>query len=560
MGDRDLRAGLLGVLRWTAIGLVTTLVASVTLTACSGSAAGEIVYVVDGALGTYNTNTVVGAASAGAQAFARTLIGFGYHGPDGQVIADHDFGTVTVVGGAPLVLDYQIADNAVYSDGKPVTCDDLVLTWAAQSGRFPGFDAATQAGYRDIANIECLTGQKKARVSFVPDRSVVDYDQLFAATSMMPSHVIADQLDIDVTAALLTNKAPLVEQIARLWNTTWDLKPAVDLKRFPSSGPYKIESVLNGGAVVLVANDRWWGSKAITKRITVWPQGTDIGDRVNNRSVDVVDVAVGSSGSLATPDNYARIDSPSAGIQQLIFAPQGPLAAVAARRALALCTPRDVIARDVGVPVANSRLSPATEDAIAAADGAPEAGQFSKADPAAARDALGGAALPVRIGYQGPNARLAATIGTIAKTCAAAGITVSSVTLDSSKDPSGPRALRDGKIDVLLASTGGATGSGSSGSSAMDAYDLHSGNGNNLSGYANVQVDNTIGALAVSADPAERVRLLADSAPVLWADMPTLPLYRQQRMLLMSKTMYAVSRNPTRWGAGWNMDRWALVE
>lgn len=149
----------------------------------------------------------------------------------------------------------------------------------------------------------------------------------------------------------------------------------------------------------------------------------------------------------------------------------------------------------------------------------------------------------MRIGYQGPNARLAATVGTIAKACAVAGISVSSVTLDSSTDPSGPQALRDGKIDVLLASTGGATGSGSSGSSSMDAYDLHTGNGNNLSGYANAQVDNNIGALAVSADPAERVRLLADSAPVLWADMPTLPLYRQQRMLLMSKTMYAVTRN-----------------
>ena len=35
---------------------------------------------------------------------------------------------------------------------------------------------------------------------------------------------------------------------------------------------------------------------------------------------------------------------------------------------------------------------------------------------------------------------------------------------------------------MLLASTGGATGSGSTGSSAMDAYDLHTGNGNNLSG------------------------------------------------------------------------------
>ncbi|MCV7408706.1 hypothetical protein AWC05_08100 [Mycobacterium florentinum] len=546
--------------RAATVALAAPLVAVATLTGCSGSAASQIDYVVDGRLSSYNANTTVGFASAAAQAFARTLTGFGYHGPDGQVVADHDFGSVSVVAGSPLVLDYQIADNAVYSDGKPLTCDDLVLAWAAQSGRFPGFDAATQAGYVDIANIECIPGQKKARVSFIPDRGVVDYTQLFAATTMMPSHVIADQLNIDVTATLLSNNAASVAQIAQLWNTTWDLKPGLKhdeiQKRFPSSGPYKIESVLDDGAVVLVANDRWWGPKAITKRITVSPQAPDIQDRVNNRSVDVVDVAAGSSGTLATPDNYERTDAAAAGVEQLIFAPQGPLAQTNARRAFALCTPRDVIAHDAGVPIANSRLSPVAEDAVAQADGAAEAGPFNKADPVASRAALGGAPLAVRIGYQSPNARLAVTVGTITRSCAAAGITVSNVTLDTS----GPQALRDGKIDVLLASTGGASGSGSTGSSSMDAYDLHSGNGNNLSDYANPQVDGIIGALAVSGDPAERVRLLAEAAPVLWGDMPTLPLYRQQRTLLMSKKMYAVSANPTRWGAGWNMDRWALMQ
>ncbi|OBK17672.1 ABC transporter substrate-binding protein [Mycobacterium asiaticum] len=545
--------------RWRRAAVVTAITAALAaapLTACSGSAANQVDYVVDGVLSTYNTNTVTGAASAGAQAFARVLTGFGYHGPDGQVVADHDFGTVSLVGGAPLVLDYQIADKAVYSDGKPVTCDDLVLAWAAQSGRFGGFAAATEAGYIDIANIDCTPGQKKARVSFISDRGVADYAQLFTATTMMPSHVISDMLGTDITTALLTNRGSVIEQVARLWNTAWDLKPGIDIKRFPSSGPYKIERVLDGGAVVLVANDRWWGAKAITKRVTVWPQGGDIQDRVNNRSVDVVDVAAGSSGALATPDNYQRSDSPSAGIEQLIFAPEGPLAERPARTAFALCTPRDVIARDAGVSIANSRLSPVTDDAVSAADGAADAARFSKADPNAARTALGGAKLTVRIGYRRPNARLAATVGAIATSCAPAGITVSNVTLDTS----GPQALRDGKIDVLVASTGGASGSGSSGSSAMDAYALHTGNGNNLSGYTNPQIDGVIGALAVSSDPAERAKRLAEAAPVLWGDMPTLPLYRQQRTLLMSKKMYAVSRNPTRWGAGWNMDRWALVQ
>jgi len=558
--DRGVLIGRRALAAWIGAGLAVLLAVGFTLTACAGSAAPQIDYVVDGPLSTYNTNTVAGAASAGAQAFARTLTGFSYHGPDGQIVADRDFGTVAVVGGTPLVLDYQIADNAVYSDGKPVTCDDIVLAWAAQSGRFPDFNAATQAGYLDIANVECMPGQKKARVSFIPDRGFVDYNQLFTATSLMPSHIIADQLNVDVTAALLSNNTPLVQQIAKLWNTIWDLKPGLKpeeiQKHFPSSGPYKIESILDGGAVVLVANDRWWGPKAITKRVTVWSQGPDIQDRVNSRNVDVVDVAAGSSGALTTPDNYERSDAPSDGIEQLIFAPQGPLSAPKARRAVALCTPRDALAKDAGAPIANSRLDPATDDAVSAGDGAGEAEPFNKADPVAARNALGGAPLPVRIGYQGPNARLAVNVGVITKSCAAAGITVSAVILDNS----GPRALKDGKVDALLASTGGATGSGSSGSSAVDAYALHTGNGNNLSGYTNPQVDNAIGALAVSADAAERARLLTETAPVLWGDMPTLPLYRQQRTLLISKKMYAVSKNPTRWGAGWNMDRWALIQ
>jgi peptide/nickel transport system substrate-binding protein len=529
------------------------------LTACSGSAAGQIDYIVDGALDTYNSNTISGAASAGAQALARTLTGFGYHGPDGQVVADHDFGTISIVGGSPLVLDYQIADNAVYSDGKPVTCDDLVLTWAAQSGRFAGFDAASQAGFVDVTAIDCQPGQKKARVSFAPDRNIVDYNQLFTATEIMPSHVIAEELGVDVTSALLGNNGPAIARIAQLWNTTWNFTPGIEsgavAKHFPSSGPYKIESVLDGGALVLVANDRWWGAKPMTKRITVWPQKADIQDRVNNKSADVVDVAAGSSGALATPDNYRRTDSPSDGIEQLIFAPRGPLAAVPARRALASCTPRDVIARDAAAPIANARLHTTADDAIGQAENVAEAGQFIKSNPAAARVALGGKPLTVRIGYRGPNARLAAIVGAIAKGCGPAGITVSGVTSDSV----GPQALKDGTVDVLLASTGGATGSGSTGSSGLDAYDLHTGNGNNLSGYGNGQIDGIISSLAVSADPADLGRLLAESAPVLWADMPTLPLYRQQRTLLSSKKTYAVGTNPSRWGAGWNMDRWVLV-
>ncbi len=534
---------------------VLSLIGGLGLSSCSRGPADTIEYAVDGTLVTYNTNTVAGAASGGPQAFARVLSGFNYHGPDGQIVGDHDFGTISVVGRAPLVLDYEISASAVYSDGKPITCDDMVLAWASQSGRLPGFDAASRAGYSDIASVDCAPGQKKARVTFAQDRGFVDFGQLFTATSMMPSHIISDELGIDVTTALLNNDGPAVERISRVWNNTWDLSPDdFDAKRFPSSGPYKLESANKDGSVVLVANDKWWGAKPITNKVTVWPRGADIQDKVNQGAYDVVDVATGSSGTLNLPDDYVRTDSPSAGIEQLIFAPQGPMAGPPARRALASCTPRDVIARNAAVPIANARLNPATEDAFGAAEGAVEAGQFVVANPDAARAAINNQPVTVRIGYQSPNARLAATVGAIAKACAPAGIIVQ----DAASGTVGPVTLRDNKIDVLIASTGGAAGSGSTGSSAMDAYDLHTGNGNNLSSYSNERIDGIIASMAVTSDPKELARMLGEGGSILWGDMPTLPLYRQQRTLLTSKKLYAVSSNPTRWGAGWNMDRWVL--
>lgn len=536
------------------VAAVLAVLAPTVLVSCSGGAAEQVNFAVDGVLSSYNTNTVNGAASAGPQAFARVLTGFSFHGPEGQVLADHDFGSVSVVGRDPLVLDYQIADDAVYSDGKPVTCDDMLLTWAAQSGRYPGFDAASKAGYLDIAGIECQSGQKKARVNYLPDRSIIDYAQLFTATSMMPSHVIGDALGLDVTATLQSGDPAGVARIAEAWNTIWDLTGDIDLKRFPSAGPYKIDSVGPDGSVLLIANDRWWGTKPVTKRVTVWPRGVDVQDRINNGTFHVVDVSTGSSGTLTTPDGYQRTEIPSGGIEQLIFAAAGPLSLPTARRAVALCTPRDAIAANAELPIANARLDPVDDDAYSATEAAAEAGQFSVANPDAARAAMEGQPLTVRIGYQAPNPRLAATISAITKSCALAGITV----VDVTSDVTGPQALRDGQIDALLASTGGATGSGSTGLSALDAYALHAGNGNNLSGYANPQIDGIISALAVTTDPKEQARLLGDAGPLLWGDVPTLPLYRQQRTVLAAKNMFAVEANPTKWGAGWNMDRWVL--
>src|SRR4051812_49683656 len=102
-----------------AVVAVLGLIAPSVLTSCSGSPADQINYAVDGMLVSYNTNTVRGAASAGPQAFARALTRVNFHGPDGQGLADHDLGSVSVVGRDPPVLGYQIAPKAGDSPRQP---------------------------------------------------------------------------------------------------------------------------------------------------------------------------------------------------------------------------------------------------------------------------------------------------------------------------------------------------------------------------------------------------------------------------------------------------------
>ena len=75
---------------------------------------------------------------------------------------------------------------------------------------------------------------------------------------------------------------------------------------------------------MLTANDRWWGAKPITKRITVWPRGVDVQDRLNNGSFQVVDVATGSSGTLTTPDDYQRVEIPVRGHRAADLRRPGP--------------------------------------------------------------------------------------------------------------------------------------------------------------------------------------------------------------------------------------------
>ncbi|WP_231390250.1 ABC transporter substrate-binding protein [Nocardia sp. CNY236] len=537
----------------------------------------SIGYATDATIVTYNGGSTLGATSGSVAVFSRVLTGFFYTGPDGQQVADTDVGTAKEVPGESQTIQYRLNPDGVYSDGVPTSCDDLVLTWAARSGQFtepgdggpnPLFDAASTDGYDAIERVDCQSGSRDATVVFRPGRRYMPWRNLFAAGEMMPAHVAARAAEVpDVVSAIQARDLDAVGRLAQFWNTGWTFPAdgAVDLSRFPSSGPYRIESFSEQEGLVLVANSRWWGNKPATGRIVVWPKTTDPTRKVADNAVAVVDIGAGSVKNLDV-SGFSVHTLPGRGVEQVVLSTSGAFATAQARRAFALCVPRQALFDELGtVPDPpetglGSGLSNAhivQQDSLFYPMTIGAANAFTGADAVNAAQALaasGASNLTVRIGYLAPDARRARTVALIADACAPAGITVT----DAGSADFTPDQLGEGAVDAVLGSTASASGPAGSLDAAVAITALRTGSGLNFGGFGNDRYDAITDQLAVDDNSAAQLGLLTEAENLLWAELPSIPLFATPRMIAFGTGLRNGIAAPTRFGSGWNMDRWVL--
>jgi peptide/nickel transport system substrate-binding protein len=536
----------------------------------------SIGYAVDAVPLSYNGGTTLGANGGAAAVFSRVLTGFFYTGPDGQPVADTDYGTAKPVPGGSQTIQYRLDPNGVYSDGVPTTCDDLVLEWAARSGRFtkpgpnggqvPLFDAASTAGYSDIERVQCQPGSKDGTVVFRPDHHFVDWQTMFSAADLMPAHIVAQAAGVpNIVAAVQTADPEVLGKIAQFWNTGWNLQPGnLDTKLFPSSGPYRIDSYTDSGGLVLVKNEKWWGNQALTPRIVVWPKNTDLNKKLADKAVGVVDVGAGSVKDLNL-DGFSVNQVPGRGAEQLVLSTSGVFTSADARRAFALCVPRQALFDKIGHPgfteqsglgsgPLNSRTVQADSVYYGSITG--PAGKYRTSDAGAALQALNaaGASNPiVRIGYRTPDDRRAQTVAMIAAACRAAGVSV----VDAGSPTFVPTQL-GGTVDAVLGSTDGAPGPAGSLSDVGATAGLYSAQGVNFGHYASGGYDSIADQIAADDNSSDVLSFDTEAENTLWADMPTIPLFDTPRTVAFGNGMQGGMVNPTKAGAGWNMDRWVL--
>ena len=110
-----------------------------------------VVVTVDLPFESLNAATTAGRAPGSALVRGLAQDRFTTLDETGAAVPDAAIGTVQKVSDDPLTVRYTIAPNARWSDGVPVTGDDLLLEWAARSGQLDEAPPADVAGTASTA-------------------------------------------------------------------------------------------------------------------------------------------------------------------------------------------------------------------------------------------------------------------------------------------------------------------------------------------------------------------------------------------------------------------------
>lgn len=162
--------------------------------------------------------------------------------PDGTTVANPNYLTsATVTSTSPQVVTLDFNPKARWTDGTPLSWQDIQAQWQAMNGSNPTYQAVASPGYADITSV----AQGKTA-----NEAVITFKQPFAEWQ-----------------SLFTRFSPLyprsVNATPAAFNTSLANGPAM-----VSAGPFKVQSFdKNAQTIVMVRNPDWWGPKPVLSKL-----------------------------------------------------------------------------------------------------------------------------------------------------------------------------------------------------------------------------------------------------------------------------------------------------
>ena len=148
---------------------------------------------------------------------------------------------IQLTGTNPQVVTYTINPKAVWTDGNPITWEDIAAQVTATTGKDPRFQIASPNGSERVASVTRGVDDRQAVMTF--SRPYADWRGMFAGNGMLLPKV-------STTDPEVFNKGQLN-------------KPG------PSAGPFVISNVDRGAQrITLTRNPKWWGARPLLDSIT----------------------------------------------------------------------------------------------------------------------------------------------------------------------------------------------------------------------------------------------------------------------------------------------------
>lgn len=481
--------------------------------------------------------------------------------PDGSVETNEDLMvSMEQVSDDPQTIEYVIQEDAVWSDGTPITGADFDYTFQQLNGSNPDADAASTTGYEDIETLTVdESDPKQVTVVYGAETPFADWQSLF--DYLYPAHIM--------------------EERGTPFGESFDTDDVPDF----SGGPWIIDDYELDSVITFVPNEEWYGEPPLLESIT-YQLGIEPGTLAQSFENNEIDMAypqpqvdLVSSFQALQPAVACQITT-GFSFEHIDFNQENEfLQDLEVRQAIAFALDRDdLVERTIGqfdpnaVRLDNRLILNPEEDYQS------NAGEYETQDQEQARELLesvgfeegadgiyerDGQPLSLRITTTGGNQLREVTEQVIQDQLSEVGIEIEIDNEDGSAaferffPESGAPEDRD--YDIALFAWVG-TPFVSSQKSLYETFDAETGaGGQNEMFYSNPEVDALLEEVIRTTDEAEINELVNQIDTILWDDMVTLPLYTKPNFLPYDAAIANVIDNPTTAGPLWNSTTWGFV-
>jgi peptide/nickel transport system substrate-binding protein len=446
----------------------------------------------------------------------------------------------------PFTVTYKLKKNANWSDGKPVTAQDVIFTLTTIMN--PKNDVAGRAGYQDIARAKAIDSKT---VKLVFKKPYAAWKLLFSNQfGILPKHALQGK------------------DFNEVWNTNVNSQTT---GKPIGSGPFIVESYTKGQSMTMVRNPKYYGKQPkIGKIVFRFITNTDSEiQAIKGGEVDAIYPQPQLQlGDLRKTSGLKVLSSAGATYEHIDFnAGKKGFALARApwfRQAFAYSIDRTALTKQLfGTLKPDLQPLQSLTYQNTQKQYQPHFAQYTYQPVKAAAIMTakgckkGGDGIFVCNGVRA-SVKYSTTAGNrlreLSQEIVQAQAKKSGIEVVIDNTPSRiffPQVANEDYQTALFAWVGTGDPSG-----ITDIYSC--GGESNWMGYCSKKVTDLLKAADQELDPATRAKLVNAAGKIMGLNVPSLPLYQKPTFLVYKSKLQGLSDNPTSGGPLWNVENWSI--